>query len=247
MAANPLDFLKKTKKKQPQRTFFARLDDDTPFPIVEAYKTVRTNLLFALAPQQSKALVMSSAMPSEGKSTTCSNLALAMAQTGARVLLIDGDLRKPAQHKIFRRPANAGLSRLLVGLDTVSDAVQKDIVPNLDLIASGPIPPNPSELLGSDNMNELLKSMDERYNYIFIDSPPINVVTDAIVLANWVAGMVLVTRQGLSTYNELTRAVSGIEFAGANILGIIINDVRDPGGPYGYYRSHYQYRYGEKP
>lgn len=244
MAGNPFNFLRGLKKQNSSSPLSVRLDETTPFQIVEAYKTIRTNLWFALATQKSKAVVFSSALPSEGKSTTCSNLAIAMAQTDARVLLIDGDLRKPTQYKIFQRPNNAGLSRLLVGLDTAADAIQKNIVPNLDLIPSGPIPPNPSELLGSENMSVLLDKLSAHYDYIFIDSPPINIVTDSIILANRVAGMVLVARQGQSTYDELTKAVSSIEFAGANILGMIVTDVKDQNGSYGYYKYKYEYRHG---
>ena len=235
-----VDLFKRKKKNQ---NINVHLDEHTPFQITEAYKTVRTNLLFSLAPHKSKAMVISSALPSEGKSTTCSNIAIAMAQTEARVLLIDADLRKPTQHKVFKRPNNFGLSGILTGFDTVEQAIQKNVCLNLDLITSGQIPPNPSELLCCENMGFLLEELSKHYDYIFIDSPPINIVTDAIVLANQVAGIVLVARQGQSTYNELEKAVSSIEFANANILGLVLTEVRDQGGPYGHYRYKYHYRY----
>jgi capsular exopolysaccharide synthesis family protein len=239
-----------TKKKSktlsvlPGATTNMLLSDDAPFSIQEAYKAARTNLLFSMASGDSNAVVLSSAEPSEGKSTTCSNMAIAMAQTGAKVLLIDADLRKPVQHRIFRIPNQKGLSGLLGGFYPLSQAVAEGQKPNLDILPSGSIPPNPSELLGSTNMSELLLNMSEVYDYIFLDSPPVNVVTDAVVLANRTAGVLLVTRQGQSTYDSLARAVESIEFSRAKILGLLINAAGERRGRFGAYkRSGYKYKY----
>jgi capsular exopolysaccharide synthesis family protein len=174
-------------------------------------------------------------------------MAIAMSQTGAKVLLIDADLRKPVQHRIFRIPNQKGLSGLLGGFYPLNQAITEDLRPKLDIIPSGPIPPNPSELLGSANMWELLDKIAQSYDYVFLDSPPVNVVTDAVVLANRTAGVLLVTRQGQSTYDSLARAVESIEFSKANILGLIINAMGENRGRRRYgrnTRSNYHY-YGE--
>ena len=229
------------------RTNSAKLEADSPFEIVEAYKTLRTNLLFALAAGESKIVVVSSALPSEGKSSTCSNLAITMAQTGAKVLLIDADLRKPTQYQIFKSSNNRGLSAILAGFNDLTEVVKTVEDVNLDIITSGPTPPNPSELLGSERMELLLETLSKHYEYIFIDTPPINIVTDAMVIATKAAGVVLVVRQGQSNYDDLTKAVSSIEFSGANILGLVVNDVAEKSGRYGKYKySKYKYSYGGK-
>jgi capsular exopolysaccharide synthesis family protein len=225
----------------------SKLSADSSFQVTEAYKILRTNLLFALAATQNKSIIISSAMPSEGKSATCSNLAITMAQTGANVILIDADLRKPTQHQIFHRNNKQGLTTILAGFDEVAETITKGVEPHLDLVTSGPVPPNPSELLGTDRMAYLINILNEHYDYIFIDTPPINVVTDAMVLAGNAAGVVLVTRQKQSTYDELTKAVSSIEFAGARILGLVINGVNEKSGRYGKYKyGKYKYSYGGK-
>lgn len=236
-------------------TSHTRISDKSPFAVQEAYKTTRTNLMFSLASQTSHVVVVSSALPGEGKSTTCSNLAITMAQTGAKVLLIDADLRKPVQHRIFQCNNSKGASSLLGGFHALGEVLVKGVEQNLDLIPSGPLPPNPSELLGSAHMVKLLEMMTETYDFVFIDSPPVNIVTDAALLANMAAGMVLVTRQGTSTYDELTKAVQSVEFAQANILGIIINATNNHGkgfgkygkyGRYSRYGSAYKYGYGQE-
>lgn len=227
-----------------------RLSENTPFQVTEAYKTLRTNLLFALAAGKNKVAVISSAMPSEGKSATCANLAIAMAQTGVRVLLIDADLRKPTQYQIFQTENGKGLTTILAGFSEVTDVIKKKVEKNLDLLTSGPVPPNPSELLGAQRMKDLLFMLEDRYDHIFIDTPPINVVTDALVFAGSTAGLLLIARQGQTTYDELTKAVSSIEFSGANILGLVINGVNERGGRYGRYKygkyKYGKYAYGEK-
>lgn len=225
----------------------ARLSADTPFQVTEAYKTLRTNLLFALAAGENKSVVISSSSPSEGKSSTCANLAITMSQTGAKVILIDADLRKPTQYQIFKCNNSKGLTTILAGFNDLDDVIKRDVEPKLDIITSGPAPPNPSELLGSERMTHLLNMLNEHYDYIFIDTPPINVVTDAMVLAGRTAGVVLVARQGQTAYDDLTKAVSSVEFSGANILGLVINGVNEKSGRYGKYKyGKYKYSYGGK-
>lgn len=215
------------------------------FQVMEAYKMIRTNLMFALATKKSSAVVFSSAEPSAGKSTLSANLAIVMAQTGARVLLIDADMRKPTQHRNFQLSRTLGLSKILGGLATVEECLHKDVKPNVDVILSGPTPPNPSELLGSARMNSLLEELGAQYDYIFIDMPPLCVVADALVLAPMVAGVVLVARHNQTMYDEFSEALEKVEQAGASLLGVVLSDMRSSVGSYGRYGyGRYGYRYG---
>ncbi len=222
------------------------------FQIVEAYKTVRTNLLFALAPCDKKTVIVSSAEPNAGKSTVSCNLAITMAQTGARVLLIDADLRKPSQHKTFHVNKTNGLSRVLVGQITAEEAIVRDVARGLDLLPSGSPPPNPSELLGSEAMRTLLERLALNYDYIFIDTPPLAVVADALVLIKECAGIVVVCRQNQTTYDELQQVTESVANAEGTLLGVVISDMKNDshaGGRYEktrYYKS-YDYSYTSTP
>lgn len=217
---------------------YMRLKEQTPFQIAESYKQVRTNLLFSLAAQESNIILFSSALPGEGKSTTCVNLAIAMAQTGSKVLLIDADMRKPVQHKLLQLPNTKGLSTLLVGIHNEEEAIQKNVEPDLDVITSSTLPPNPTELLGSSKMETVLKKLSEKYDYIFIDAPPVNVVADALILSKFTAGVIIVTRQKYCTYPELNKAVDKVKFTGANILGIVINHTSEKNSALGKHRKY---------
>ncbi len=214
----------------------------TTFQIVEAYKTVRTNLLFALAPHKRKIVLFSSAEPNAGKTTASSNVAITMAQLGVRVLLIDADLRKPSQHKTFRVKKTNGLSRILSGELTFEECVCREVARGMDLLPSGSLPPNPSELLGSEQMDALLDEVTAKYDYVFIDTPPLCVVSDSLVLCEKTAGMVLVTRQGQTTYEELRRAVENIKDVQGNLLGVVISDMKDANRPYGRYERYKYYK-----
>lgn len=215
------------------------------FQVMEAYKMIRTNLMFSLATKDSRAVVFSSAEPSAGKSTLSANLAIVMAQTGARVLLIDADMRKPTQHRNFQVSRAMGLSKILGGLATVEECLNKEVKPNVDMIPSGPTPPNPSELLGSARMKSLLEEMGKQYDYIFVDMPPLCVVADALVVAPMVAGVVLVARHSQTMYEEFAEAMEKVETAGADLLGVVLSDMRSSVGGYGYGYGRYGYgRYG---
>lgn len=213
------------------------------FEIIEAYKSLRANLLFSLANAQKKIVVVSGAEPDVGKSTTSSNLAVMMAQTGSRVLLIDADLRKPTLHKTFHVSRSDGLTKCLLRPGDWESAIVKEVAPHLDLLPSGPIPPNPSELLGSARMVQLLNAFSEKYEYIFIDTPPINVVTDGLILISRSAGAVLVTRQNQTTYEEVQESVDNIRKVNGNLLGVVINDYKITAGERQrrYYYKHYGY------
>lgn len=221
------------------------------FRVAEALRMIRTNLLYTLANTDSRVVIFSSAEPSAGKSTVCSNLALIMAQSGARVLLIDADMRRPVQHRHFRLRRSDGLSKILAGMATLEECLHKQVSPNLDLLMVGSIPPNPSELLGSDRMRELLDLASEQYDYIFVDTPPICVVADALVLAPMSAGIVLVTRQGQTTYEEVEESIDAIKQINVDLLGVVITDADSEQKNYirAYNRRYYRYanyRYGEK-
>jgi len=220
-----------------------RLNANSDFQIMEAYKSLRTNVLFSLATSKNKIAIISSALPSEGKSTTCANLAIAMGQTGSKVLLIDADLRRPTQHKIFRLNNSKGLSRLIAGFDNYEDAVHKKVDVNLDVITSGPRPPIPSELLGSSQMVNLLAELSDLYDFILIDTPPVNVVTDALVFSGETAGILLAVRQKQTTYDELQKALDIIKFAQTNTLGVVITDVKDYNKSSEKYSKKYDHEY----
>lgn len=230
-------FQRKKRCEHSDTPYEHRLSEKSSFRTQESYKTIRTNLQFAMAGSDKKSIVISSSFPAEGKSITCANTSITLAQTAKRVLLIDADLRKPTQHKIFRVDNSHGLSTILVGFDKLGEAMHKDVDKNLDLITAGPIPPNPSELLGSNRMDILLEKLNEFYDYIVIDTPPVNVVTDAVVLAAKTAGVALVSRQNITTFDEIKKALDAISFAKAKVLGVIVNDVdlKHKNGYYGDY------------
>lgn len=220
------------------------LNEKTPFPVREAFNTLRTNLVFSLAPTGGKSVIIASANASECKSTTAVNLAISLAQNGSKVLLIDADLRKPTLHTFFKVNYSHGLSRFLVGFESFSEALCRDIMPNLDFMPSGMIPPNPSELLGSERMKIFLEKMNEYYDYIIIDTPPVNLVTDAAALSAYVSGVLFVLRYGHTTYEDLNRAVAAFEATGVHILGFTLAEM--PSGHGRYYKRKYKkyHKYG---
>ena len=214
--------------------------NDPKSPISETYRAIRTNLQFAGAGKQLKYIAFTSSVPGEGKSTTISNIALTMAQDGKKVLLIDNDLRKPRQHKIFGL-LNKGLTNIIAMGTPFEEAVQKDVFPNLDVLTSGPIPPNPSELLGSEKMLDVLKKVGESYDYVLLDLPPVLAVTDAAIVGNMADGVVLVVRSGLTEPEEAKEAKKRLQAGHANILGVVLNGVPTEKKGYGYGYYYYDY------
>lgn len=211
------------------------------FHVKEAYKAARTNTMFSLAGKGCKKVVITSSFPGEGKSTTCLNLAITFAQTGSRVLVIDGDMRKPTIHRKLDISNENGLSHLLGDFCKIEEAIIHTKYENLDVITAGHIPPNPAELLASEAMRGLLDELEQNYDYIFIDTPPLNVVTDATVLSNVVSGTALVVRQGVTHHKDIQDALGKLEFAQAKILGFILHDVKDSKGTYGKYGKYSRY------
>lgn len=201
------------------------LNEKTPFATKEAYRSLRTNIRFALQGDGCKKFCVTSSSQGEGKSITMLNLAITFAEAGQRVLLIDADMRRPAVARLLMEKATPGLSNVLAGLATEQEALRKDVYPNLDMIFSGDIPPNPTELLDSDRMRGLLERLSGWYDYILVDTPPVNIVSDACVVGNMLDGTLILARQGRSRKESLKRAVNQLELAGVKLLGCIFNGV----------------------
>jgi capsular exopolysaccharide synthesis family protein len=208
--------------------------------IAEAYRVLRTNIDFARVGLPGNALLVTSSNQGEGKTTTSSNLAIVMAESGRRVIVVDSDLRRPMQHKNFGVPNTVGLTNLLLQEDPdIQQALQSTRVPNLQIITSGPIPPNPSELLGSDRMLRLLERLRGMADLVILDSPPVLAVTDPTVLSSRVDGVVLVVDTGHTRAESLTRATETLKRGAAPMLGVVLNRVTSRAG--GYYYYHYYY------
>lgn len=205
-------------------------------PVAEQYRTIRTNIQFSDADQAIKSIVLTSTGPGEGKSTTASNLATVYAQQGLRVLLIDADLRKPTSHYTFRLENHVGLTNVLTKQSTLGQAVQGTEVPDLFLLTSGPIPPNPAELLASNKMTELLKEMKEEFDMVVFDTPPVLAVADAQILANQVDGSILVVSSGKTDKEAAVKAKELLLKANAKLLGAVLNNRKmEEGSDYYYY------------
>ncbi len=228
------------------------------FKVEEAYKSIRANIMFSVMKKGCKTIVVTSSVAGEGKTTSTVNLAITFAQAGQRVLLIDADLRKPKIHHYFSVSNNPGLTDYIGS--TVSGIKNEKIdlfsivhpteYENLSIICSGTIPPNPAELLGSDPMHEFLTEISNDFDYIIIDTPPINIVSDALPIIRESDGVVLVVRYNQSTHPEIERAITSLEFIDAKILGFVMNftETRAGGkykyGNYGRYGRYRRYGYG---
>ncbi len=234
--------MKNNQNKNPEQSGFmsARrkiLNQNSAFAAQEAYRTLRTNVRFALQGKGCKKICITSGAAGEGKSITLLNFAISMAEAGQKVLLIDADLRRPALARLLVEKAAPGLSNVLAGLVGVEDAIHKNVYQNLDIMFSGDIPPNPSELLSSDAMRQLVEQISQKYDYILVDTPPVNLVSDVCVVANLLDGVLLLARQNSSRKDELKRAVSRLQLTGAKILGFILNDATLSKSKSYYYRE----------
>lgn len=223
---NKIVSFKKSNKNSASDRSVNIINSDSPFSITEAYKSLRTNIIFSTGDNGCKKYAVTSPVPGEGKTTNSVNIAISFAQTGKKVLLIDADLRKPRIHKHFEVENKVGLSNLLSGVydGENKNIVNKTKIENLDLITAGRVPPNPIELLSSENMTKFMESLDENYDFVIIDTPPINVVSDALVLSKLVTGYILVLRSNYSEQQSLDNAISKFELANVKPLGIILND-----------------------
>ncbi len=219
------------------------LNDNSPFAIKEAYNSVRTNLMFTNKGEACPVYVVTSAMPNDGKTINCVNVAISFAQMGKKTLVIDADMRNPTVHQIFGLPLQDGVSEILAGMVTSVNIKPTDYN-NLFILTAGKIPPNPAELLSGEKMDILLKFVRGRFDYIFIDTPPVEVVTDASVLAKKVTGFILVVRNGTTELPVIKHAVSILEQVDADIVGFVLNDI-NPKNQWYYkdYKNSYKYDY----
>ncbi|MBX9918734.1 MAG: polysaccharide biosynthesis tyrosine autokinase [Mycolicibacterium frederiksbergense] len=228
----PLD---KERRKEPAISF-----DTDNSPIAEAFRKARTNLQFLSVDNPPRVIVLTSSLPSEGKSTTAINLALALAEADHRVVLVDGDLRRPMLHNYLDVVGTVGFSTVLSGRIALSEALQKTRFPGLTVLTSGAIPPNPSELLGSQSARKILQELRNEYDYVIVDSTPLLAVTDAAILAAGADGVLLIARFGQTKREQLTHAVQSLRDVDAKLLGAVFTMVPLRGGSsYGYSYKYY--------
>lgn len=211
-------------------------------PISESYRTLRTNIQFSSFDKDIKTIVVTSSAPGEGKSTTVGNLALVMAQSGKKVLLIDCDLRKPTVHKKFKLSNQTGLTNILIEDKNSFEVIQK-YNDNLYILTSGILPPNPAEVVASNKLKNFIEEMKNHFDYILIDSPPVIAVTDAQILSSFLDGVILVVSSGEAEKELVKKAKDLLDKVGANIIGVVLNklELKSRKG-YGYY----YYYYGEE-
>lgn len=214
------------------------------FTATEQYKLIRTNLDFTL-PDDEKCPVIgvTSSMRGEGKSTTAINLAYVIAEKGSRVLLIDGDLRIPSVAKKLQIEDSPGLTDLLRGKGAKMSEFKSHLLPNWFVLPSGAIPPNPSELLGSGRMKNVLEQLKQAFDYIIVDLPPVNLVSDAISIASLISGMIVVIREEYTEKKELEHCFRQLKLSNVNVLGCVMNQAKAGGGSYGRYKKNKYYKY----
>lgn len=234
------------KKKRRKMTAMDSFDDNfltekTPFAVQEAYKMIRTNIMFSVPGDGCKKIIVTSSNQGEAKSTTSINIAISFAQNQARVLLMDCDLRLPTIASKLGNLKEQGLSNVLAGMCSLDEVIQHTPF-DVDIITAGEIPPNPTELLGSDAMGKVLEQLEDRYDYIILDTPPACVVSDVAVLTKFCSGVLLVVRQNLAKKEEVNEAIHKLEFAKARILGFVFTGVENE--KYKSYRKKSGYGYG---
>lgn len=226
------------------------LNNDSPFAIKEAYVKLRTSLMFCMAPGKDrpcKTFAVTSAMPSDGKSLTAANIAISYAMLNKKVMLIDADMRKPTQRRLWNVEKSTGLCDFLAKIGPL----ELTRVCNLPLwiVCTGTIPPNPSELLASDRMKTFLAACAEHYDYVIIDTPPINTVADAQIISAYVDGVLLVAKSGSTTADDLNTAIEAVKRAEGNLCGVVLNDLNMKSVKYSYkykYGGKYGYKYSYK-
>lgn len=227
-----------------RRTHAAICFDNENSTIAESFRKLRTNLQFLSVDNPPRVIVVTSSMPSEGKSTTAINLALALAEADHNVVIVDGDLRRPTLHKNLELISSVGLSTVLSGRAALSESLQKTRFPNVTALTAGTVPPNPSELLASEAAKNLLAELRESFDYVIVDSTPLLAVTDAAVLAAGADAVLLMARYGKTRQDQLSHAVGNLEDVGAPLLGTVLTIVPSRGSSYSY---NYGYYAEEKP
>lgn len=228
------------------------LTNNTPFAIKEAYVKLRTSLMFCMTADKERAckiFAVTSSKPSEGKSLTAANIAISLAMLGKKTLLIDADMRKPAQRKLWKGENSTGLCDFLAKICSL-DLFKVEALP-LSIIFTGTIPPNPSELLASNRMKQFVEECASIFDYVILDTPPINTVADAQIIASYVDGTILVAKSGETTKDELYAAIDAVKRADGNLCGVILNELNLRSTKYAYrykygdkYGDKYGYRYG---
>lgn len=221
------------------------LNQNSPFIVKEAYSSIRTNLLFTQRGEKCPIFVVTSPTANNGKTLNSINLAVSYAQMGKKTLIIDGDMRNPTIHRMFSVSSKNGLSEILAGL-TDDIVVAKTNIENLSILTSGKIPPNPVELLSSERMDKLLSFVKEHYDCVFIDTPPINIVTDATVFAQKSTGYIIVVKANTSENADVKTAVANLEHIEGNILGFVLNDILPNNTTNQSYYRQYNYKYEYK-
>lgn len=224
--------------KEKDQTIVENVLSDKASLIAESFKGLRTSVFLSSADHPPKKLLITSMTPGEGKSSISACLSATIAHSGKKTLLIDADMRRPVQHKFFSPENKTGLSSLLAGISTLEESVHKNIVENLDLITAGPIPPNPSELLSSQRMRELLDTFEQSYDTIIVDSPPLASVTDPVILSQSVDGVIIVTWAGKTTYEMLGKGLKQLAEVNAPFTGLVLNRFNAK-------KSGYYYNYGD--
>ncbi len=235
------------------------INSQTDFDTIETYKSIRTNIMFSIPKQEGgKVILLTSAAPGEGKTTTSVNTAITFAQMGAKVILLDCDLRKARVHRYLQIKRDNGISNLICGYIELAKAIKQNVRQNLDVLTAGDIPPNPAELLETEQFGKLIGVLREHYDYIILDTPPITVVTDAAIVTKHCDGVVLVTREGNTSHDLLSIAVNELKKADATIFGAIVHDCSEKRKKYYYQGNHkysykysykykYNYHYGDEP
>ncbi len=234
--------MKHSKKTERHENLVTILNPNST--ISEAYRMIRTNMDFMSLDEPIKSMVITSTVPGEGKTVTGANLAIVNAQAGRRTLIVDADLRKPMVHRAFQLSNVQGLTTTLLKQTQLNDAIHRTSIENLDVITSGPIPPNPAEVVGSRAMGDLIQQLTSMYDLVIVDSPPVLSVTDAKLLGQLVDGMLFVVSANQVSRVALKKARESLELVGVRVLGAVLNkkkvNKRD-----GYYYYYYQYGHGE--
>ena len=219
------------------------ISKEVPFAVEEASKSLRTNLIFSLPEENCKVIEVTSSLQKEGKSITSINLAISLSKNGSKVVLVDCDLRLPTVARKLRIEQKPGLTNLLFGMNKMHEVINHH-VSGIDIIPAGDLPPNPSEVLGSQNMKTAIDHLAQHYDYVILDTPPVGVVSDAVILSRYASGVMLVVRTGKTTLENVKDAVDTLKLANANILGFVMTDADEKKQYYDKYGYSYKQKKG---